>query len=32
MEVTRIKRESLPRADFVLPADYKETKQGAFGF
>jgi len=32
MEVTSIKRESLPRADFVLPADYKETKQGAFGF
>ncbi len=26
MEVTDIKKESLPASDFVIPADFKETK------
>lgn len=30
MEVTEFKRESLNAADFIIPADYKET-QGMFG-
>jgi len=31
MEMTEIKKESLPASDFTIPADYKETKMGMGG-